>query len=145
MSLFSPRPQALPGIGTLEELLESSKASREFREAVVHFAQTQRPNERVVFGRHNPPVKVMRAIMGLLERAPGLAIDSVRVDGESGCSDYRGKAVVNPGEIEFRFVWDCAWRARQEGWEDAFGYPDQQRAAREFGYRCFEVFERTVG
>lgn len=142
MSIVPPRQNQLAGTSTLEELLSASRATREFRESVLHFAATQKSNDRVAFGRGNPPVKVLRAIMGLLEAEPTLVIDSVQVEGASGCSDYRGKLEVQPAGVRFRFVWDCAWRAREQGWEDHFGYPDQQRAAREFGYRCFEVFER---
>ena len=35
------------------------------------------------------------------------------------------------------FHWDCKWRAQQQGWVDYFGFPDQTRAAREFGFDCF--------
>ena len=45
------------------------------------------------------------------------------------------------GERQVRFHWDCKWRAQQEGWVDYFGFPDQIRAAREFGWRCFERWE----
>ncbi|HEX8695519.1 MAG TPA: hypothetical protein VF746_24110, partial [Longimicrobium sp.] len=39
-----------------------------------------------------------------------------------------------------RFVWDCKWKAEQHGWHDYFGFPDQGRAAREFGYDCFRAW-----
>jgi hypothetical protein len=51
---------------------------------------------------------------------------------------------VNGGELKYDFAWDCSWRARQEGWFDFWGAPDQIRAAGEFGYQCFERFERVI-
>lgn len=129
-------------IPTLDQLLAASAATAEFRAAAVQFAADQKASDRIQFpsGRSNPPVKVLRAICGLLEFAPQLAIDRVSVSGEAGCSDYRGEITVN-SSLRFRFVWDCAWRAEQAGLKDWMGSPDQQKAAREFGYRCFEVFE----
>ncbi len=130
-------------IPTVEELLEQSAATGEFRAAVADFQNSGKANDRVSFGRFDPPVKVMRVVCGLLEAAPDLAIDSVYVEGRSGCSDYRGVVDVNAGGERFNFVWDCAWRAKEQGWTDYFGDPDQQRAAKSFGYRCFEKFEKT--
>jgi hypothetical protein len=128
-----------PVVPTLEELLAASAATPSFRTAVLDFAQTKTPGAAIRFAPSNPPVKVLRAIMGLLEHAPALAIESVVVDGQSGCSDYRGTLTVN-GAQKFQFVWDCAWKAEQMGWKDFMGYPDQVRAARTFGYRCFQTF-----
>jgi hypothetical protein len=39
------------------------------------------------------------------------------------------------------FAWDCRWRAQQQGWVDAFGFPDQIRAADEFGWNCFQHWQ----
>ena len=33
------------------------------------------------------------------------------------------------------------WRAEQQGWVDAFGFPDQIRAADEFGWNCFHRWQ----
>ena len=41
----------------------------------------------------------------------------------------------------FAFTWCCAWRARELGWKDCFGFWDQTRAAREYDWRCFERWE----
>jgi hypothetical protein len=50
--------------------------------------------------------------------------------------------VVAAGQaLKFDFVWDCQWRAVQQGWTDHFGLPDQIRAAREFGWRCFQHWQ----
>ena len=127
-------------VPTVEELLAASAATAEFRKELLTFSTAQRASSRIQFGPGNPPVKVLRAICGLLENQPTLAVDRVQVDAASGCSDYRGTMTVN-GTDKFQFVWDCRWRAEQEGFKDYFGDPDQIRAARTFGYRCFEVFK----
>ncbi len=130
-------------IPTLLELLEKSAATSEFKEEARNFEKHLTPSERITFARGNPPVKVLRAIMGLLDFHPDAEIDSVEVDGQSGCSDYRGKVLINGGEKSYRFVWDCAWKAEQLGWKDYFGSPDQIKAARTYGYQCFEKFEEA--
>jgi hypothetical protein len=54
--------------------------------------------------------------------------------------------IVGDKPRTFAFVWDCAWRAAQEGWVDKRGNPDQVRAAREFGWQCFSVWnDLSVG
>lgn len=129
---------------SVETLIDVSAGTSEFKLALRQFMADSQPNRAVRFNRTgNPPIKVLRAILGLLEAQPGLRIESVEVSGASGCSDYRGSIRAFPSGREFRFVWDCAWRAREQGWEDHFGYPDQARAAREYGHRCFEVFEEV--
>lgn len=130
-------------ISTPAELLAASAATPAFRAAVAELEKSQKPSAAIQFGPGNPPVKVLRAICGLLEAFPTVAVDSVSVNAASGCSDYRGELHINGGQRKFRFVWDCAWKAEQLGWKDMFGSPDQQRAARAFGYRCFEVFEEV--
>ena len=50
-------------------------------------------------------------------------------------------ALSPPRARRVRFHWDCKWRALQEGWTDYFGFPDQVRAAREFGHDCFRLWE----
>jgi len=137
-------PDQAIAIPTTADLLESSAATSAFKDALLNAESMKSPNDRVRFSRGNPPVKVVRAISGLLEHSPALAIDRVEVSGASGCSDYRGEIVVNGGERRFRFVWDCAWKASEMGWTDFFGEPDQIRAARTFGYRCFEVLEEAT-
>ena len=54
-----------------------------------------------------------------------------------------GELTVDAGDAthRFAFTWCCAWRAREHGWKDCFGFWDQTRAAREYGWRCFERWE----
>ncbi len=139
MSAGSTAPQApLPAPS---DLIAASRATSDFKEALLRFQAEGAAGPHIRFHRTgNPPVKVLRAILGLIESHPDLEFDTVEVSGASGCSDYRGSIRVLPSGREFRFVWDCAWKARQLGWEDHFGYPDQSRAAREFGHRCFQEF-----
>lgn len=127
-------------VPTLEELLEASKASEEFKEEVRELETNQKSTETISFHPGNPPVKVLRVIMGLLEKAPDYVIEKVEVTGVSGCSDYRGTVTVNDGDRVYHFVWDCAWKAQEMGWKDFMGYPDQVKAARTFGYQCFQEF-----
>jgi hypothetical protein len=89
-----------------------------------------------------PRVKVLRVLTQLLHAEPMLSLERVRIDGVSGCADYRGTvtAIACDGERAFTFVWDCSWRAAAEGWLDRHGLPDQARAAREFGWQCFAAW-----
>lgn len=136
---MAPQTAQVP---TLDDLLSRSAATPAFAADVRAYA-TKSPATRVTANSGAPPVKVLRAISQLLETRPNLAIESVEVHGESGCSDFRGsmKVRVAGAEHRFRFVWDCKWKATQLGWQDMFGDPDQMKAAREYGYQCFEVFE----
>lgn len=126
----------------IQSLLQQSSATEEFKTAVQDL-QGGRSNPAIQFNRAVPPVKALRAISKLLEAAPNEEIRSVSIQARSGCSDFEGTVQVNGGEMEFRFVWDCAWRAEQEGYRDHWGSPDQIRAAREFGYQCFQQFDRV--
>lgn len=124
----------------LDELLASSSATEEFKLAVREF-HAGKATALISHSPGGPAVKVMRVIMKLLETEPSMEIEKVHVDGRSGCSDFRGDLLVN-GDVCFRFVWDCRWRAEQKGMKDAFGLPDQIRAAQQFGYQCFQEFCR---
>ena len=126
----------------IEDLLGASLATDEFKVAVrAYWEHKDTPAIQVV--RHSPRVKVQRLLTQLLSAEPGLEVDAVVVDAVSGCSDYRGTLRVEARGASkvFNFVWDCQWRAREEGWTDYFGFPDQARAAREFGYDCFRRWE----
>lgn len=127
----------------LDVLLDNSSATEEFKSAVHEVASSGRPVSALQFSRAVPPVKAIRAISKLLEEEPGLAIENATVEGSSGCSDFEGVIKVNGGQATFEFRWDCAWRAQQEGWFDHWGGPDQIRAAREYGYQCFERWRRV--
>ena len=95
--------------------------------------------DRVVTTRPTPAVKALRVLTQLLAEHPELAAERVTVDGTSGCSDFAGTLTVHTtdGVRVYDFLWCCRWRAEEQGWVDAFGFPDQVRAAREFGWRCF--------
>jgi hypothetical protein len=124
---------------TIREFLERSSATDAFRDGLRAFTRNGAPNDRVAFDGYSPPVKVERTLIKMLELYPELAIDRVELRGSSGCEFYSGKLTIHAleGERQVRFHWDCKWRAQQEGWVDYFGFPDQTRAAREFGYDCF--------
>lgn len=128
----------------LINLLERSRATDDFRAYVAAFVGDPRPNAGVTFDAYSPPVKVERTLTKLLEAHPELEISRVEIEGSSGCEYYRGEMRVHTregGVQRVRFHWDCKWRAQQEGWTDYFGFPDQMRAAREFGHDCFRRWE----
>jgi hypothetical protein len=127
----------------LAQLLERSRASEAFRQAVTEFLGNGQPNDGVTFDPFSPPVKVERTLTKLLEEHPEVEIERVEIEGSSGCEFYRGKLRIHTAEgvRKVRFHWDCKWRAMQEGWTDYFGFPDQTRAAREFGHDCFRLWE----
>lgn len=128
---------------SLQTFLQRSRATEPFRDAVARFLRDGRANDRVGFQERSPAIKVERTLTKLLEAYPGLAIERVEIDGASGCEFYRGTATVFTAAEERRvhFHWDCKWKAEQEGWTDYFGFADQARAAREFGYDCFRSWE----
>lgn len=125
----------------VDNLLAESSADEAFKSAVSAF-MTGRESTRVHCSRSAPPVKVMRVVAQLLSEHPDLVIHSVTVDGVSGCGDFRGTLRVecSADVREFEFAWDCKWRATEAGWTDPFGFPDQIRAARVFGHRCFRTW-----
>ena len=127
----------------LRELLARSAATAAFHAAVEEFLRTGAPNAAVAFEPFAPAVKVERTLSKLLEAEPELPIERVELRGSSGCEFYRGELRVESeaGERHVRFEWNCRWRAVEQGWTDYFGFPDQARAAREFGYDCFRVWQ----
>jgi len=126
----------------IDHLISAARATDDFKREVVRYAQGARA-ERIHTVRHSPRVKVLRLLAQLLTAERDLEIESVSIDAWSGCSDFRGVVAVTAvdGTRKFHFHWDCSWRAEQEGWYDAFNLPDQIRAAREFGWRCFSRWE----
>jgi hypothetical protein len=130
----------------LDLLLDQSSADAAFKADVLAFDRYQ-PAERIRIERHAPRVKILRTLAQLLAAEPSLRVERVRIDGSSGCCDFRGTLVAVAGGAEhvFEFVWDCRWRAHAEGWVDRWGAADQSRAAREFGWRCFSMWERRTG
>ena len=127
-------------------LLDRSPATDAFKADVRAFLAHQ-PAARIATTRLAPRVKVARLLTQLLDAEPALAIDRVRVDAISGCSDFRGTVEVEAADATrvFEFVWCCQWRADVQGWRDAFGFSDQIRAAREFDWRCFEEWREVAG
>ena len=126
----------------LAGLLTESRATDSFKSDVIRFIETGQA-ERLQVRGYAPRVKVARLLKHMLASHPELDIEEVTVSGQSGCSDFAGTVeVATPTERKkFEFVWCCRWRAEEEGWVDYFGFPDQMRAAREFDWRCFKVWQ----
>jgi hypothetical protein len=120
------------------KILTRSCATDRFKNDVIAFAsRTDAPSITLV--RNVPRIKVIRLINQLLHAHPEWVIDRLKVDARSGCSDFVGTLTVEGGGQSrvIQFAWDCRWRAEQQGWVDAFGFPDQIRAADVFGWNCF--------
>lgn len=126
----------------MEPLLAISGATDEFKASVRQYS-THGKAPLVEAAGFAPPVKVLRVLAQLLDVEPTLRLERVRVEGYAGCSDFRGslEAHADGGVRQWTFVWCCKWRASEEGWVDCFGFPDQMRAAREFGHRCFQTWQ----
>jgi hypothetical protein len=125
----------------MELILGKSRATQRFKLDVTAFC-SGRAAPRVTVEGFAPRIKVQRVLMQLLSTESSLPITRVTVRGQAGCSDFVGEVKVETtSETQvFDFVWDCRWRAEQEGWTDCFGLPDQVRAAQEFGWRCFQLW-----
>lgn len=125
----------------MEPLLAASGATDDFKDSVRQYS-THGKAPLVDAAAFAPPAKVLRVLAQLLDVEPGLRLERVRINANSGCSDFRGSVEAHADGVvrQWEFVWCCKWRAMEEGWVDFFGFPDQTRAAREFGYRCFETW-----
>ncbi len=125
----------------IEQILAQSAATESFKADVRRF-MARGAARAIQTPPYAPTVKVMRLLAQLLAAEPELAVERVRVDAVAGCSDFVGVVDVECEDTSrrFEFVWDCRWRAQQEGWTDYFGFADQVRAASEFGWRCFRVW-----
>ena len=128
------------------QLLARSFASEQFKADVIALSSRfdRDPAARsITFTRAVPRIKVIRLVNQILHTHPEWAIERLHVDARSGCSDFVGTVTVEgAGESRtFEFAWDCRWRAEQQGWVDAFGLPDQIRAADEFGWNCFSRWQ----
>ena len=130
---------------TTADLLDRSAASAPFREALHQFLRDGRASGRIAFGVGCPPVKVERTLTKVLVEYPALPIESIEFHATSGCELFRGELWLRTADEERRvaFHWDCKWRAMEEGWKDWFGFPDQIRAAREFGWNCFRAWDEV--
>jgi hypothetical protein len=128
----------------MDQLLERSRATAAFKADVRNFATSHLAAPKTITAaRHAPRVKVLRVVAQLLHSHPAMSVERVHVDAVSGCSDFVGTLLViaDGTQHQVDFAWCCHWRAKQEGWTDAFGFPDQIRAAREFEWDCFERWE----
>jgi hypothetical protein len=125
----------------MDWILGKSQATEPFKLDVAAFCSGGTA-ARVTVEGFAPRIKVERLLMQLLSTEADLPITRVVVRGRSGCSDFAGEVKVETmSETRvFDFVWDCRWRAEEQGWIDCFGLPDQMRAAQEFGWRCFQVW-----
>jgi hypothetical protein len=124
----------------LEPMLSASRATPAFRSDLAAYAMRQ-PSPRVQATPMSPRVKVLRVMAQLLQAEPTLTIDRVDVRAVSGCADFAGTVTVTDADgmaTEFAFEWNCEWKAQQLGYVDHFGFPDQIRAAQEFGWQCFK-------
>ncbi|CAN5686384.1 hypothetical protein BH23GEM6_BH23GEM6_05120 [soil metagenome] len=127
---------------TLLDLLGHSRATPVFAAAVAEFLRSNRSSDHLQFGPGCPPVKVERTLMQILKASPDLEIERIEVRATSGCEYFRGELIAYTPDapLTVRFEWNCKWRAQQQGWTDYFGFPDQARAAREFGHDCFRTW-----
>ena len=130
----------------LEQLLARSRAAEPIKHLVRSLYQQvfdASPLDRVALDRPVPRIKVRRLLTHVLAAHPELAVERVALSARSGCSDFVGVVHVHTptSTHAYEFVWDCRWRAEQEGWTDGFGFPDQIRAADEFDWRCFARWE----
>jgi hypothetical protein len=127
----------------LSEYLAGSAATPGFREAVEAFTAGAGPAEKLSFPVTAPRVKVERTLTKLLEEYPTLPIEGADIKGHSGCEFFRGIATIRADNrvLRVHFEWNCKWKAMELGWKDYFGFPDQVRAAHEFGHDCFRAWE----
>ena len=122
--------------------LDAASAHPALKRDVLDFVNGSTP-ERIELVGYAPRVKVERVLTQLFHAHPALPVERIKLSGRSGCSDFSGEVTAFVGEVEhrFRFTWCCSWKAEQEGWKDYFGFWDQARAAREFGWQCFQTWE----
>lgn len=123
--------------------LDAAAAHPEFKRELIDFVRGG-DTERIALEGYTPRVKVERVLTQLLHAHPTLPVERVRVNARSGCSDFTGELVAitaDSTEHRFAFTWCCSWKAEQQGWRDCFGFWDQARAAREFGWDCFQRWE----
>ncbi len=128
----------------LDEILAASAATDYFKDAIRGLSAGG-AHRAIQFNAASPPIKVLRFAMKLLDTHPEIEFTSLLIEGQSSCSGYVGTATAQPGDMKIDFDWDCAWKAGECGWKDAFGDPNQLRAAQTFGYQCFRTFSAVGG
>ncbi|MFQ5707090.1 MAG: hypothetical protein ACE5HO_06540 [bacterium] len=125
---------------TLNELLERSHATSEFKQAVAGFANGE-DSPLIEYAAGSPSIKIMRVLIKLLEEYPEKPIDYVNIQGSSSCSAFTGVLTFGPDNMQIQFDWDCHWKAEQENLRTWYGGIDQSKAAQRFGYQCFRLFQ----
>ena len=120
------------------QILTRSSATSRFKADLLAFS-SRADVPSITLSRPVPRIKVIRLIAQLLNAHPEWTVERLHIDARSGCSDFVGTVVIEGGGESqmFEFAWDCRWRAEEQGYVDAFGFPDQIRAADEFGWNCF--------
>ncbi|MEO8334584.1 MAG: hypothetical protein ABI664_06415 [bacterium] len=127
----------------LLHLVDAAAVHPDFKREFLEFVRGGAAS-RIELEGYTPRVKVERVLMQLFHAQPELSVERVRLRARSGCSDFTGELVAVTSDNEehkFSFIWCCSWKAQQEGWKDCFGFWDQARAAREFGWQCFQKWE----
>jgi hypothetical protein len=123
--------------------LDAAAVHPDFKRELLEFVRGGEAT-RIELEGYTPRVKVERVLTQLFHAHPELPVERVRLRARSGCSDFTGELVAvtsDAAEHRFTFTWCCSWKAEQEGWKDCFGFWDQARAAREFGWQCFQKWE----
>ncbi len=131
-------------IYALQELLDNSSATETFKDTLRDFFSRPQPNNRICYPSGTPALKIVRTIMKLLQEFPQIPFDSVHINARSGCATFKGEIAIEPQNRKFKFLWDCQWRAQESGLTNAWGMPDQVKAAQDFGYQCFQYFEENL-
>jgi hypothetical protein len=129
-------------LSELEQILATSRAAEPFKNDVRKYLAGAGV-DRIRVDGFAPSIKVKRLLAHILATESHLPIEQISLRARSGCSDFVGTVQLQTASETrvYEFVWDCRWRAEQEGWTDYFGFPDQIRAAREYDWRCFERWE----
>jgi hypothetical protein len=142
VAIFGVHPRPPSMMPELLPYLEAAAAHPDLKREVLEYLQGG-STSRLALKGYAPRVKVERVLTQLFHAHPDLRIEHIELSARSGCSDFVGEIVAKEGDVthRFAFTWCCAWRARELGWKDCFGFWDQMRAAREYGWRCFERWE----
>ena len=108
----------------MDQILAKSRAAEPFKRAVRSYSSSGGGDHIRVDG-FAPSIKVKRLLAHMLAAEPHLPIERISLRGRSGCSDFVGTVKVHTASETrvYEFVWDCRWRAEQEGWTDCFGFP----------------------
>lgn len=137
----------MPLLAALDRSPAADSLKNEIRALVAQPFGSARSGSALLCARSMPAVKVERVLTMLFTELSDVPIERVEIDARAGCSDFSGHITVTAHGTTrvFEFVWDCRWRAAEEGMLDHWGEPDQIRAAREFGWRCFARWTERTG